>query len=129
MDHEGRVRQLEAELARCRHEIGERSAGRDRNVSYGGQAEGHGYLGAPVARIIAVADTFDAMTSDRPYRAGLPDDAALAEIERCRGTQFDAACVDVFSRAYGKGLVRSRRREREEGREKRSAGDHLREGA
>ncbi len=48
------------------------------------------------ARIFAVADTFDAMTSDRPYRSALPVESALAEIRRCRGTQFDPLVVDAF---------------------------------
>ena len=48
------------------------------------------------ARIFAVADSFDAMTSDRPYRRGRPLDEALAEIERCAGTQFDPAVVRAF---------------------------------
>ena len=42
-----------------------------------------------LARILAVADTFDAMTSDRPYRPGMPIGRALDEIERGAGTQFD----------------------------------------
>jgi response regulator RpfG family c-di-GMP phosphodiesterase len=42
-----------------------------------------------MARIIAVADTYDAMTSDRAYRRALPHEVAVAEIERCSGTQFD----------------------------------------
>jgi HD-GYP domain-containing protein (c-di-GMP phosphodiesterase class II) len=42
-----------------------------------------------IARIIAVADTYDAMTSDRAYRRALPHEVAIAEIERCAGTQFD----------------------------------------
>lgn len=41
------------------------------------------------ARIIAVADTIDAMTSDRPYRKGMPREQALEEIKRCSGSQFD----------------------------------------
>jgi diguanylate cyclase (GGDEF)-like protein len=41
------------------------------------------------ARIIFVADSFEAMTSDRPYRSGMEVGAALAEVERCSGTQFD----------------------------------------
>jgi HD-GYP domain-containing protein (c-di-GMP phosphodiesterase class II) len=41
------------------------------------------------SRIIAVADTFDAMTSDRPYRAAMPRAMALAEIERVAGSQLD----------------------------------------
>jgi diguanylate cyclase (GGDEF)-like protein/PAS domain S-box-containing protein len=41
------------------------------------------------SRIVAVADSFDAMTSDRVYRKALPQEEALAEIERCAGTHFD----------------------------------------
>lgn len=48
------------------------------------------------ARIIAVADAFDAMTSDRQYRQRLDLDAALAELERSRGTQLDPLLVDAF---------------------------------
>ncbi len=48
------------------------------------------------ARIFAVADGFDAMTSDRPYRRGRPLEEALAEVERCAGTQFDPAVVRAF---------------------------------
>ncbi|TML72082.1 MAG: diguanylate cyclase [Actinobacteria bacterium] len=49
------------------------------------------------ARIIFVADAFDAMTSDRVYRASLSREEALAELERCSGTQFDPAIVDAFA--------------------------------
>jgi putative nucleotidyltransferase with HDIG domain len=52
------------------------------------------------ARIIAVADAFDAMTSDRVYRAALPVDVAFAELGKGRGTQFDPQIVDVFQVAY-----------------------------
>jgi putative nucleotidyltransferase with HDIG domain len=48
------------------------------------------------ARIFHIADTFDAITSDRPYRKGRPFEAARAEILRCSGTQFDPACVRAF---------------------------------
>ena len=48
------------------------------------------------ARIAAVADTFDAMTSKRSYRDPLPLDVVRAELERCRGTQFDPKIADVF---------------------------------
>ncbi len=48
------------------------------------------------ARILAVADTFDAMTSDRPYRKGLPPEAAYEEIDRCAGAQFDPEVARVF---------------------------------
>ena len=49
-----------------------------------------------VARIAAVADTFDAMTSKRSYRDSLPIDIVRAEIERCSGTQFDPNIAKVF---------------------------------
>jgi putative nucleotidyltransferase with HDIG domain len=52
------------------------------------------------ARIIAVADAFDAMTSDRVYRAALPVDVAFAELAKGRGTQFDPQIVDLFQTAY-----------------------------
>jgi putative nucleotidyltransferase with HDIG domain len=48
------------------------------------------------ARVLAVADAFDAMTSDRPYRPALDRDEALAEVGRCAGTQFDPEIVRVF---------------------------------
>ena len=48
------------------------------------------------ARIFAIADTLDAMTSDRPYRRGVSYEDARAEIARCSATQFDPACVDAF---------------------------------
>ena len=48
------------------------------------------------ARVLAIADAFDAMTSDRPYRPALTRDQALAEVERCAGTQFDPRIARVF---------------------------------
>jgi putative two-component system response regulator len=48
------------------------------------------------ARILAVADSFDAMTSDRPYRSAMTAGKAAAEIKRCAGTQFDPAVVKAF---------------------------------
>ncbi len=41
-------------------------------------------------------DTLDAMTSDRPYRRGLPFDSAMAEIQRFAGSQFDPTAVEAF---------------------------------
>ncbi len=55
-----------------------------------------GLAGASIplgARIFTVADTFDAITSDRPYRKGQSVEVALAEIKRCSGTQFDPQVV------------------------------------
>ena len=51
------------------------------------------------SRIITVADSFDALTTDRPYRPGRGQLAALQEIMRCSGTQFDPAVVDAFIRS------------------------------
>jgi ribonuclease P protein subunit RPR2 len=50
----------------------------------------------PAARIFAVADAYDAMTNDRPYRAALKLELAVEEIKRCSGTQFDPVVVDAF---------------------------------
>jgi two-component system cell cycle response regulator len=65
--------------------------------------DGHGYpdglredeipLGS---RIISVCDSYDAMTSDRPYRRAMSIDGALSELAGCTGTQFDPAVVDAF---------------------------------
>jgi len=57
------------------------------------------------ARIAAVADTFDAMTSVRPYRPGVPLQDTLAELRRCSGTQFDPICVAAFFEALDSGAI------------------------
>ena len=49
------------------------------------------------SRIIMVSDTIDAMTTDRPYRKALGVDVVMAELQRCKGTQFDARLVDVVA--------------------------------
>lgn len=58
-----------------------------------------------LSRILAVADAFDAMTSDRPYRSGMRVSAARTELIRCRGRQFDPACVDALVTAIDLGEV------------------------
>jgi HD-GYP domain-containing protein (c-di-GMP phosphodiesterase class II) len=55
------------------------------------------------ARLLAVVDAFDAMTSTRPYRRALPTFHALAEIERCAGSQFDPAIAHAFLSAWSAG--------------------------
>jgi putative two-component system response regulator len=55
------------------------------------------------ARIVAVVDAFDAMTSTRPYRAPLPLGSALAELNRSTGTQFDPTVVRAFFGAWNDG--------------------------
>ncbi|MQY34857.1 hypothetical protein SRB17_28270 [Streptomyces sp. RB17] len=54
------------------------------------------------ARVVAVADAFDAMTSTRSYRRARPVEAAVAELRRCAGTQFDPRMVGALVRALGR---------------------------
>lgn len=49
-----------------------------------------------LSRIISLADSFDAMTSDRPYRDGMSIEKAIEEIERCKGSQFDPELAEIF---------------------------------
>ena len=68
---------------------------------------GHGYpyglrgneipLGA---RIVAIADAYDAMTHDRPYKRAMTHDQAIAELRRHAGTQFDPDLVNLFCDLY-----------------------------
>jgi HD-GYP domain-containing protein (c-di-GMP phosphodiesterase class II) len=51
-----------------------------------------------LARIVAVADAFDAMTSDRPYRQGMPAEVAFAEVDKQKAKQFDPECALAFLR-------------------------------
>ena len=50
--------------------------------------------------VVSVADAFDAMTSDRPYREHYSLDYAISELKKCRGTQFDEGIVDIFIEDY-----------------------------
>ena len=55
-----------------------------------------------MARVLAVADAFDAMKADRPYRKGRSMDAIMGEFDRCSGRQFDPRIVDVLKGSLGK---------------------------
>ncbi len=64
-----------------------------------GQGYPHSLPGGEIpknARITAIADTFDALTSNRPYRDGMPMEKAIAVLESVKGTQLDAEFVDIF---------------------------------
>ena len=61
-----------------------------------GYPDGLSGKGIPLgARIILIADTIDAMTTDRPYRKRLPLDVVIAELQKCKGTQFEPDLIDV----------------------------------
>lgn len=57
-------------------------------------------------RLLAVVDTYDAITSDRPYRDRRGPDVALAELKKFRGTQFDPEIVDIFLKVYNEGRIK-----------------------
>lgn len=72
---------------------------RNHHERYDGKGYPDGLRGEEIyigARIFAVIDTYDAMTSDRPYRKALSPDIAREEILKNRGAQFDPKCVDAF---------------------------------
>jgi putative two-component system response regulator len=73
--------------------------GKGLNQTEGGKATPLG------ARIVAVADSFDAMTSDRPYRQAMSLRDAIAEIQLCSGSQFDPDVVAAFLKTYATGNV------------------------
>ena len=71
---------------------------------YDGTGYPDGLIGEQIpisARIIAIADTYDAMTSDRSYRVALSHQQAIAEIKSCSGTQFDPELSEIFIRIHG----------------------------
>jgi putative two-component system response regulator len=57
------------------------------------------------ARIIAVADVYDALTSDRPYRKAMPPFEARDYIVKQSGTDFDPVVVDTFTQTFNQGLL------------------------
>jgi HD-GYP domain-containing protein (c-di-GMP phosphodiesterase class II) len=74
---------------------------RDHHERWDGQGYPGGIAGEEIyigARIFAVVDTYDAMTTDRPYRKALPHEVAAEEIEGMQGTQFDPRVVEAWSR-------------------------------
>ncbi len=69
-------------------------------VEHNAEGKGHGKQVPLGARILAVADSFDAMVTDRPYRKGKTHWEAMEELERFAGTQFDPKVVEAFKRVY-----------------------------
>ena len=59
------------------------------------------------ARVIAVCDAYDAMTSQRSYRSALSPGAARLELVNCNGSQFDGAVVEAFLEGQGHALLRA----------------------
>jgi HD-GYP domain-containing protein (c-di-GMP phosphodiesterase class II) len=100
-------RQVREHPARSAHILGavERFAGyvpgaRHHHERYDGRGYPDGLAGKAIpldARILAVADSYDAMTSDRSYRAALSHDEAIARLHDGAGTQFDPVCVRAFA--------------------------------
>jgi putative nucleotidyltransferase with HDIG domain len=109
----GRLSDSEFDLMKKHPETGveilakfpEYKRGRELVLAHHERIDGLGYprglVGSAIelgARVIAVADSWDAMTSNRPYRTALQPEVALAELLRGRGTQWDPAVVDAFTR-------------------------------
>ncbi|MHB1043827.1 MAG: bifunctional diguanylate cyclase/phosphohydrolase [Eubacteriales bacterium] len=72
---------------------------RSHHENYDGTGYPDGLAGTDIplgARILRIADSYDAMTTDRPYRKKLTVEAACRELQRCAGTMFDPALVNIF---------------------------------
>jgi HD-GYP domain-containing protein (c-di-GMP phosphodiesterase class II) len=77
---------------------------RHHHEAWDGSGYPHGLAGDDIplgSRIILVADAFDAMTTERAYREGVPNEVALAELRRCCWKQFDARVVAALERCLG----------------------------
>ncbi len=111
----GRLTREEYEIIKAHPVIGEEIVGhlglmtnakeviRHHHERWDGRGYPDGLVGAEtpyLARILAIADTYDAMTSDRPYRKGHAPEKARAEILRNSGTQFDPAIVEAFDEFF-----------------------------
>jgi len=90
-DSSSQIIQAAAEIALAHHE------------KYDGSGYPNGLMGENIplyARIVAVADVFDALTSQRPYKKAWPLDDAVAYLQEHRGNHFDPVCVDAFLKDY-----------------------------
>ena len=88
------------------HHLRKHPAGDQNTITSGGTARDRRHLEGEaiplIARILAVADSYDAITSNRPYRERRHKSEAVEEIKRCAGTQFDPAVVCAFLRSVEK---------------------------
>lgn len=95
--HPVRSAELVSTISTMRGEV--EAAVRHHHESYSGTGYPDGLMGEEIpvgSRIIAIADTVDAMTTDRPYRAALPYSQVVKELQAFRGKQFDPSLVDLF---------------------------------
>jgi len=60
-------------------------------------------------QVVAVADVFDAMTSDRPYRIGVLAEEALEYLSKRVDTEFESRCVEALNRAHKKGRIKTQK--------------------
>ncbi|MDO8670376.1 MAG: HD domain-containing protein [Dehalococcoidia bacterium] len=114
----GTLSMMEKRIVTLHSEIGEKMVAAHLNEAsqrivrhhhewYDGNGYPDGLTGAAIpveARIIAVADAFDSLISDRPYRKGIGQINALIEIWRCSGSQFDPIIVRAFEDVLRQGL-------------------------
>lgn len=92
------IRQLQTIVPGVRHH----------HERYDGRGYPDGLTGSDIplqARVLMVADAYDAMTSDRPYRAAMPDEQAIDELRRGAGTQWAPEIVEAFIAAFEKGRI------------------------
>ena len=95
--HPVRSAELVSTITTMRGEL--EMAVRHHHESFNGSGYPSGLMGEDIpigSRIIAIADTVDAMTTDRPYRKALPYTRVTEELQQFRGRQFDPALVDMF---------------------------------
>jgi len=74
---------------------------------FDGRGYPHGLAGIDIpigARIVAICDAYEAMVGGRPYRAAISHEAAIDELRRMAGVQFDPELVEVFADQFGRGL-------------------------